>query len=91
MAQPLTEPRQAFEPAIHRGTRQGVVGVEARGEPHHFFQSVDDLNPAVVLLRDDEMKTIRSKIERGQLSLWFRRSCGDWGFCHAGWPTKAAL
>ena len=73
MTQPLAETRQTFDAAIHRRARQRVVRVEPCGESHHLLQPVDDVDAAVVLLRDDEVEAVRSEIERGELSIGFGR------------------
>ena len=74
MTQTLPEAGQTLDAAIHRRPRQCVVSIEAGGEAHHFLQPVDHLDATVVLLRDDQVEAVRTKVERGQLALglWTR-------------------
>ncbi len=66
VAQPLAEPAQARERAfLARGVEVAAL-VEARCEPHHLAQTVDDQHVALVDPRDDHVEAVRAEVDRGQ-------------------------
>jgi hypothetical protein len=58
ISQALTKTLETFERAIGRVLVETAVGSEARAEPHHFAQAIDDQQLAVREPRDHHMKTI---------------------------------
>ncbi len=65
-SQPLREPRQAIEAALHRFLAEHAVGVEPGAEPNRLLQVVDAAVQALVDLADLEAKAVRAEVDGGQ-------------------------
>ena len=65
-AQPLPESLEAAQRTIGRGVVQPAAVAQARGQAHHFAQSVEDDELAVRIARDDHVKTVGAQIDGGE-------------------------
>ena len=64
-AQPLSEALQASQRPVRRCLIQPPAVAQARRQPHHFAQPVEDDQLAVRITRHDHVKTIGAKIDGG--------------------------
>ena len=63
-AQPLAEAFQAGEGTLRRRRREFLPVAEPFGEAHHLAVPVDDLQPLALVDGDDQVKAVRSQVER---------------------------
>ena len=65
-AQPLPESFETAQCAVRGGVIQPAAVAQARGQAHHFAQSIEDDELAVRITRDDHVKAIGAQIDGGE-------------------------
>ena len=71
-SQPLTESVQAIQRPLHDFGRKLVALEQAVGKADCFLDFVDDLDAAVAFLCHQQMKTVRTEVQGGELSVFWR-------------------
>ncbi len=74
-AQPLAEALETAQCALRRGIVQPPAVAQARGQAHHFAQSIQNDELAVRMTRHDHVKAVGAQIDGGE---------------HVGYDTTAA-
>ena len=65
-AQPLTEALEAAQCALGRRVIQPPAVAQARGQPHHLSETIQNDELAVRITRHDHMKAVGAQIDGGE-------------------------